>query len=238
MSRNATAVLLSALSLWYICSDICFGQASVVALEVLHSSSNLTPTASPNRALRPFPRVQVSSELRISVSTRFEHTDAQMDPSVQNLVCQLILHLHRSDPDPSHTIMVFLPTYNSLELQSQALQSTGRGLKVYALHSSIDIDQCIRAMEASLQDRKVGGTETGRSPDRRSCDHGVDSDLAGWSMGVGAGAGIEGFWGLLRISGQGKAAEGHASLLMLLTTKPCDNDRETSATWLIRSQSL
>lgn len=145
-------------------------------------SSNIDTTSLEPSPNRHYLRVQVSSELRISVSTRFEHADAQMDPSVQNLVCQLILHLHQSDPDPSHTIMVFLPTYNSLELQSQALQSAGRGLKVYALHSSINIDQCIRAMEASLQDRKVGGTETGRS---RPCDHWVDSRLSGLSMGTG-----------------------------------------------------
>ncbi|KAG6552670.1 hypothetical protein Mapa_005617 [Marchantia paleacea] len=72
------------------------------------------------------------------------------------LIRDLILHLHNSEPDLTKNVMVFLPTYRSLEQQFLLLNATKAPFKVFVLHSSVDIEDSIRAMEVSpLNRRKV-----------------------------------------------------------------------------------
>lgn len=74
----------------------------------------------------------------------------------QNLIKDLIVHLHHSEPDLSKNVLVFLPTYRILEQQWMLLKATHEPFQVYVLHSSIDMEHSIRAMEACpLQQRKV-----------------------------------------------------------------------------------
>jgi HrpA-like RNA helicase len=91
--------------------------------------------------------------------------------AVHSLVCSLIFSLDESDavvrrPDPSgrgeiisaeRTTLVFLPTYRSLEeLHMQlevAQQRHGRSLKLSVLHSSVDLDECLRSITAQSGDR-------------------------------------------------------------------------------------
>lgn len=79
------------------------------------------------------------------------------------LVRDLILHLHATEPDPEAVILVFLPTYRALLLQhnlltqpppesaSAAVQGANPGgaeaLDVFALHSSVDIDEALEAIQ-------------------------------------------------------------------------------------------
>lgn len=88
------------------------------------------------------------------------------------LIRDLILHLHDTEPDPDAVILVFLPTYRALLLQHNLLQDSactparGAGhtpaqhehqvpaqlagadaLDVFALHSSVDIDEALEAIQ-------------------------------------------------------------------------------------------
>jgi HrpA-like RNA helicase len=77
-----------------------------------------------------------------------------------HLVRDLILHLHSTEPDADAVILVFLPTYKALLLQHKLLTesapaATGmsRGdseLDVFALHSSVDIDEALEAIQAPV----------------------------------------------------------------------------------------
>lgn len=83
-----------------------------------------------------------------------------------SLIHDLILHLHANEPDPDAVILVFLPTYWALVLQHDLLEAScglqakqgflspgplpgsAKGpLEVFALHSSVDIDDALEAMQ-------------------------------------------------------------------------------------------
>lgn len=86
--------------------------------------------------------------------------------AIHSLVCSLILSIELSDavvrrPDPSgtgeiisadRTTLVFLPTYRSLEDLHQQLEIAqhrhGRSLQISVLHSSVDLDECLRSIAA------------------------------------------------------------------------------------------
>eukprot|EP00887_Chlorella_sp_A99_P007864 scaffold20.g7864.t1 len=78
---------------------------------------------------------------------------ARMERKVKDrelqLVRDLVVALHRRDDDIAHAVLVFLPTYRMLELAHALLEATGLPLVVYALHSSIDLDEAVASMEAS-----------------------------------------------------------------------------------------
>ncbi|CAM6114827.1 unnamed protein product [Calypogeia fissa] len=79
-----------------------------------------------------------------------------MGNPTQNVIRDLIVHLHESEPDLSKNVLVFLPTYRALEQQWLLLNNTRKPFQVYVLHRSIDIEQSIRAMEACpLHQRKI-----------------------------------------------------------------------------------
>ena len=86
--------------------------------------------------------------------------------AIHSLVCALIMSIELSDtvvrrPDPSGTgesisadwtTLVFLPTYRSLEDLHQQLEVAqhrhGRSLQISVLHSSVDLDECLRSIAA------------------------------------------------------------------------------------------
>ncbi|KAL4443764.1 hypothetical protein ABPG75_011501 [Micractinium tetrahymenae] len=72
----------------------------------------------------------------------------------QRLLRDLVCALHRQDPDLGNAVMVFLPTYRTLELQHELLLATGLPFAVFALHSSIALDECIAAMELAAGGRR------------------------------------------------------------------------------------
>ncbi|KAL0665656.1 hypothetical protein Bca4012_028360 [Brassica carinata] len=48
--------------------------------------------------------------------------DTEIKPDLQNLIHDLILHIHEKEPDIEKSILVFLPTYYSLEQQWYQLE--------------------------------------------------------------------------------------------------------------------
>jgi len=80
-------------------------------------------------------------------------------PAVQRLITDLIVHCHAEDPDRSHSILVFLPTWQTLEQQYHQITQLKLPLRVYALHSNIDMEDCIASMakgsSARNQKRKI-----------------------------------------------------------------------------------
>ncbi|KAL2629665.1 hypothetical protein R1flu_014351 [Riccia fluitans] len=77
------------------------------------------------------------------------------------MIRDLIVHLHKNEPDYSKSVLVFLPTYRSLEQQWDLLKGSKlKGRKapfiIFVLHSSVDIESSLRAMETyPLENRKV-----------------------------------------------------------------------------------
>ncbi|KAI5062983.1 hypothetical protein GOP47_0021530 [Adiantum capillus-veneris] len=91
------------------------------------------------------------SELTSSSSDEVIHLDQQM----HKMITSLVSHLHEEESDWKKNILIFLPTYKALEEQWSHLKSRGLKLKVFVLHSSIDMDHSLQAMEVSPQMRKV-----------------------------------------------------------------------------------
>ncbi|KAL4422052.1 hypothetical protein ABPG77_004868 [Micractinium sp. CCAP 211/92] len=80
--------------------------------------------------------------------------EGAISPADQRLLRDVVCALHRQDPDLGHAIMVFLPTYRTLELQHELLLATGLPFAVFALHSSIALEDCIAAMELVAGSRR------------------------------------------------------------------------------------
>jgi len=74
-----------------------------------------------------------------------------------NLIRDLVVQFHATEPDVSKSVLVFLPTYRSLEQQWLLLKNAGPAFRLFVLHSSIDIEHSVKAMEISCKmRRKVG----------------------------------------------------------------------------------
>ncbi|PIA44388.1 hypothetical protein AQUCO_01700172v1 [Aquilegia coerulea] len=82
-------------------------------------------------------------------------TEAEIKPEEYKLIHSLVLHIHESEPDLEKSILVFLPTYYSLEQQWSLLRPFSSVFKVYILHRSIDTDQAFMAMKIWKSHRKV-----------------------------------------------------------------------------------
>ncbi|OVA00221.1 zinc finger protein [Macleaya cordata] len=82
-------------------------------------------------------------------------SDADIKPEVHKLIHDLVLHIHENEPDIEKSILVFLPTYYSLEQQWSLLRPFSSFFKVHILHSSIDTDQALMTMKIWKSHRKV-----------------------------------------------------------------------------------
>ncbi|KAG8389490.1 hypothetical protein BUALT_Bualt02G0234800 [Buddleja alternifolia] len=80
---------------------------------------------------------------------------ADFTPEVHKLIHDLVLHIHKNEPDIEKSILVFLPTYFALEQQWLLLKPFSHTFKVHILHSSIDTDQALKAMKIWKSHRKV-----------------------------------------------------------------------------------
>ncbi|KAF3436447.1 hypothetical protein FNV43_RR23539 [Rhamnella rubrinervis] len=80
---------------------------------------------------------------------------ADLKPEVHKLIHDLILHINENEPDIEKSILVFLPTYYSLEQQWHLLKPLSSSFKVHFLHSSIDTEQALMAMRIWKSHRKV-----------------------------------------------------------------------------------
>ncbi|KAK1420477.1 hypothetical protein QVD17_22104 [Tagetes erecta] len=84
-----------------------------------------------------------------------DSSEATMNEEVHKLIHNLVLHIHKSEPDMEKSILVFLPTYHALEEQWLALSRFRNAFKIHILHSSIDTEQALNAMRISKTHRKV-----------------------------------------------------------------------------------
>ncbi|XP_010259561.1 PREDICTED: DExH-box ATP-dependent RNA helicase DExH8 isoform X2 [Nelumbo nucifera] len=82
-------------------------------------------------------------------------SDADIKPEAQKLIHDLVLHIHKNEPDIEKSILVFLPTYYSLEEQWFLLKPHSSFFKVHILHRSIDTEQALMAMKVWKSHRKV-----------------------------------------------------------------------------------
>lgn len=89
---------------------------------------------------------------------------------MQRMITSLVAHLHREEQDWKKNILIFLPTYKALEEQWSLLKQKGINVKVFVLHSSVDMDHSLQAMEVSLQVRKV-----------KSLTHSCDYSFVCWA---------------------------------------------------------
>lgn len=109
--------------------------------------------------------VQVIEQL----GTRTEHVTILQDllahhlPAVQgtdigrptlDLIRDLVVQYHAKEPDITKSVLVFLPTYRSLEQQWLLLNAAESAFRLFVLHSSIDIEHSVKAMEISCNKRR------------------------------------------------------------------------------------
>ncbi|XP_059438582.1 DExH-box ATP-dependent RNA helicase DExH8 [Corylus avellana] len=80
---------------------------------------------------------------------------ADIKPDVHKLIHNLVLHIHENEPDIEKSILVFLPTYHSLEKQWNLLKSLSSSFKIHILHSSVDTEEALKAMKIWRSHRKV-----------------------------------------------------------------------------------
>lgn len=81
--------------------------------------------------------------------------DADIKPELHELMHDLVLHIHETEPDIEKGILIFLPTYQSLEKQWSLLKPLSSCFKVHILHSSIDTEKALMAMKIWKSHRKV-----------------------------------------------------------------------------------
>lgn len=81
--------------------------------------------------------------------------EADIKDEVHTLIHNLVLHIHKNEPDMEKSILIFLPTYHSLEQQWFFLKRFSSDFKVHILHSSIDTEQALSAMRIWKSHRKV-----------------------------------------------------------------------------------
>lgn len=71
-----------------------------------------------------------------------------------DLVRDLVVQYHAKEPDNTKSVLVFLPTYRSLEQQWLLLNAAEPAFRLFVLHSSIDIEHSVKAMEISCKKRR------------------------------------------------------------------------------------
>ena len=96
-----------------------------------------------------------SSSLSLRYCSGSTPANANIKPEVHKLNHDLVLHIHKNEPDIEKSILVFLPTYYSLEQQWHLLKPLSSSFKVHILHSSVDTEQALMAMRIWKSHRKV-----------------------------------------------------------------------------------
>lgn len=81
--------------------------------------------------------------------------DASIKHEVHTLIRNLVIHIHKNEPDIEKSILVFLPTYLDLEQLWFLLKIFKTDFKIHILHSSIDTEQALKAMKIWQSHRKV-----------------------------------------------------------------------------------
>ncbi|KAI7747707.1 hypothetical protein M8C21_018382, partial [Ambrosia artemisiifolia] len=81
-------------------------------------------------------------------------SEATLNEEVHELIHNLVLHIHKNEPDMEKSILIFLPTYHALEQQWLGLNHVRSAFKIHILHSSIDTEQALNAMSISKSHRK------------------------------------------------------------------------------------
>lgn len=84
-----------------------------------------------------------------------DSSEATMNREVHKLIHNLVLHIHKYEPDMEKSILIFLPTYYALEQQWLDLICVSSTFEIHILHSSIDTEQALNAMRISKSHRKV-----------------------------------------------------------------------------------
>ncbi|GAU43768.1 hypothetical protein TSUD_36620, partial [Trifolium subterraneum] len=82
-------------------------------------------------------------------------SNAYIKSELHMLIHKLVLHIHENEPDIEKSILVFLPTYYSLEQQWRLLKPLESTFRVHILHGSIDTEQALMTMKISKSHRKV-----------------------------------------------------------------------------------
>jgi len=140
-------------------------EGSSPKLYTLQCRNNFDPKCSKVTDLTDF--LQVVDQLgnqaeHVSVVTimQIDPTPAECNTDIGlatfSMIRDLIVHLHENETDISKSVLVFLPTYRALEQQWSLLTETGLSFRLYALHSSIDMEHSLKAMEVACNfNRKV-----------------------------------------------------------------------------------
>ncbi|KAL2535291.1 Zinc finger CCCH domain-containing protein 31 [Forsythia ovata] len=81
--------------------------------------------------------------------------EANFKPEVHKLIHNLVLYIHKNEPDIEKSILVFLPTFYALEQQWFLLKPLSECFKVHILHRSIDTEQALKAMRIWKSHRKI-----------------------------------------------------------------------------------
>ncbi|KAG0553883.1 hypothetical protein M758_12G048900 [Ceratodon purpureus] len=98
--------------------------------------------------------VGILDDMTMNRSPAVQGTD--IGGATLNLIRDLVVQFHATEPDISKGVLVFLPTYRSLEQQWVLLRNAGPAFSLFVLHSSIDIEHSVKAMEiACNKKRKV-----------------------------------------------------------------------------------
>ena len=100
-------------------------------------------------------RLNPDAELGGGGSGGGEVRSSALSEALLSLVRDLVCLLDESEA-PQKVILIFCPTYRTLEqcynrLRSLAAASTAHALAVDALHSSVDVGECLRSMAASVR---------------------------------------------------------------------------------------
>lgn len=107
---------------------------------------------------------QVAESLGMSSEIMQSKYSSCLNPSEYNayikselhvLIHELVLHIHKNEPDIEKSILVFLPTYYSLEQQWRLLKPLESTFRVHILHGSIDTEQALMTMKIWKSHRKV-----------------------------------------------------------------------------------
>ncbi|XP_058762358.1 DExH-box ATP-dependent RNA helicase DExH8-like [Vicia villosa] len=100
----------------------------------------------------------ISSEImhsNYSSCLNLSQSNAYIKSEMHKLIHELVLHIHKTEPDIEKSILVFLPTYYSLEQQWRLLKPLESTFRVHILHGSIDTEQALMTMKITKSHRKV-----------------------------------------------------------------------------------